>query len=376
MPSMKYTKKGLHKKSISKSNRSKGETDDDMDTTPSRSPRRNEEAEISSDEKQEEKEEKLGSMEEKKQSITQTSSLAEATPTTDLQHQLYVRNPPGAFAIDNAERCAGTTVEHADASSPPPVSYHVFNPLLGEGSHNLIEATVVRTSIVSRPSSRNSCGQLMKDRRVLAMLCLSVLIIASLVAGLVVAFSKNDSAGNNIPAAGQGTVDIPRDSMRSTLPSAAPSTTAPSNSPFKVSTSSPSLLPTIQPTLDVEGLLSAATPNSKFSFENTTSPQSMALQWLLGDPKIKGFRPVFLKERYAVSAIEFEIAQNLLGSQRGLTEVVDTFMLLNYSVSTCDLEYIDCNPGGRIISYDMSYRGLTFSLMEELTILTELGKFP
>jgi hypothetical protein len=181
MQSKKKAKKGLHEKSINESNRTKGGTDDGMDTPPSRSPRRNEEAEISPDEipaanqedkmlvgNQEEREKKVGSVEDKKLSNSQTTSLAAATLTTNLQHQPYVINPPGAFAIDNSDCFAGTTVENADASSPPPVSYHVFYPLLGEDPNNLIVATVVRTSIVSSPptihsSTRNTFRQLMKD---------------------------------------------------------------------------------------------------------------------------------------------------------------------------------------------------------------------
>ena len=216
----------------------------------------------------------------------------------------------------------------------------------------------------------------MKDRRVLVTLCLLVLVIAGLAGGLVVAFMKSDSGSNKTLVAAQGTGDSKGDIGGFTLPTAPPGSGAPLSSPFQVSTSSSTSLPTMQPTLNIEALLAAATPNGKFSFQNATSPQSMALQWLLGDPKIKEYRPILLKERYAVSSIEFEIAQNLLGSHRRLTEVVNTFMLLNYSVSTCDLDYVNCNPSGRITSYDMSYRGLSFSLLEELTILTELGKLP
>jgi hypothetical protein len=133
------------------------------------------------------------------------------------------------------------------------------------------------------------------------MLCLLILVIAGLAGGLVVAFMKNDSSSNKTLAAAQGTGDSKGDIGGSILPTAPPGSVAPLSSPFHVSPPSSTSLPTMQPTFNIEALLAAATPNGKFSFQNAMSPQSMALQWLLGDPKIKEYRPVLLKERYAVS---------------------------------------------------------------------------
>jgi hypothetical protein len=94
----------------------------------------------------------------------------------------------------------------------------------------------------------------------------------------------------------------------------------------------------------------------------------------MADPNINDYGPVFAKERYAVAAMEFEIFQNNILSRRRYLMPANAIAFLNYTTPTCDLLYIECNPSGRVITYNLDYSNLRFTLLEELTMLTELGE--
>lgn len=285
----------------------------------------------------------------------------------------YVRNPPGAFAVNNSRSSASTPHDAfttTNSLQPRPQQ----SSLLHEDLGSPIVATVVASSMVSRPSTLPSYDpadvtwkQLLKDPRVRTMLCLSTVIICGLIAGLVVVGLQNADSGATTtatPTGREGPVDI----GAGQIPTEPPASTNTGQSP------SPTPLSTIQPTVALEGLVIAASPDGGLSLQNETSPQRLALDWLMADPNINDYVPVFAKERYAVAAMEFEIFQNNVLSRRRYLMPANAIAFLNYTTPTCDLLYIECNPSGRVITYNLDYSYLRFALLEELTLLTELGE--
>ena len=284
----------------------------------------------------------------------------------------YVRNPPGAFAMNNlrssvsASNDAFTTTNSLQA--PQPTS------LLHEDLGSPIVATVVASSMVSSPSTLPSYNpanvtwkQLLKDPRVRTILCLSTVIICGLIAGLVVFGLQNGNSGATAaatPTGREGPVDI----GAGQIPTEPPAPTNTGQSP------SPAPLSTIQPTMALEGLLIAASPDGGLALQNETSPQRLALEWLMADPNINDYGPDLAKERYAVAVMEFEILQNTVLSRRRYLMPANAIAFLNYTTPTCDLVYIECNPSGRVTTYNLDYSCLRFTLLEELTLLTELGE--
>jgi len=187
------------------------------------------------------------------------------------------------------------------------------------------------------------------------------------------------------------------DASRPTLPLR---TFAPSVSPYNIPTSAPTLLPanfpdyvpTNLPFLQepaeeqvgsgdantafqipwnnyVIGLLSVESPDTFCAFDDATSPQFMALQWISVDTSRKGGSTAYdmdaSLQRFALATLYFALG--------GADDWLDNDSWLSTVVSVCDWKGITCDPSNTaVLSLSLPENNLTGELPEELKLLKYL----
>jgi len=129
----------------------------------------------------------------------------------------------------------------------------------------------------------------------------------------------------------------------------------------------------------VIGLLSIESPNTFTQFDDSTSPQYLALQWISVDSSRKGASTAYTMDsslqRYALATLYFALGGE--GSNNGgpSPSWTNDDAWLSTVVNECDWYGVTCDPSGTaVISLDLSGNGLSGTLPPELALFKYLKK--
>lgn len=295
-----------------------------------------------------------------------------------LRHASYVRPQPGAVAITGDRRQyrggfdgdhpneddVSTLENNTDVTAPtriPSSSMMTDGQQSGFLSTLTSESSPIIATVVSNDGrdapSHNSenanyksandipCGVLMRDRRIMTLFLVCLLIIAGLAAGLAISLtSGKESSGGADSSDGQGGM----------------------------------IAPTIAPTQAFVGqslqdffISISSDEGAAILFSN--SPQRLALYELENDPQIESYSDDRLQQKYALQTMRYSIIQKSDGSDIALlSSSRQRLRRLDDINNECSWLFVTCDDFDQVTSFKIENYQYLFTLPDELALLTNL----
>eukprot|EP00980_Cylindrotheca_fusiformis_P019089 scaffold6440_cov124-Cylindrotheca_fusiformis.AAC.3 len=313
-------------------------------------------------------------------SLDRSASLATSTPPPpDLARRNNYRNTdPGAIPMDGeiSPQTSERTIQIGDMEDKDPSDILMDAVLVDESQEHRMAAmaqeTVTAVPMPEEEDNSKAMWLIFRNRRAASVVVLLVIISTSLAAGLSILFLSNDSEGPR--------EEIPSPSVFSETVSSNP-------------TSAPSMAPTVSVST-LAGLLRDSVADTA-PWENTTSPQYRALNWLANEDvwisaSIENGNftiPIqIVVERYALVVLYMAWNGDLWTSATGMLneslascewsiEVScdddDDFLNLGSPANRCKPTGVECN-GSFVVGVSLTAIGAMGEIPTEVGLLSSL----